>query len=60
MTQSKMTISFLLKLIFLVFSKKNKGLGLVKKFDQALIALKQDGTYQKIIDKYLLSSNRKL
>ena len=46
--------------VFLVFSKKNKGLGLVKKFDQALIALKQDGTYQKIIDKYLLSSNRKL
>jgi polar amino acid transport system substrate-binding protein len=44
--------------VFVVFSKKNKDNGLVKKFDQALFTIKQDGTYQKILDKYLSNSNR--
>jgi polar amino acid transport system substrate-binding protein len=44
--------------VFLVFSKKIKEKGLVKIFDQALLTLKQNGTYQTILDKYLLNSNQ--
>lgn len=39
--------------VYLIFSKNMQVSGLVKKFDIALAALRQEGTYQLIIDKYL-------
>jgi polar amino acid transport system substrate-binding protein len=38
---------------------KGKNQVLLKKFDQGLVKLKQDGTYQKIVNKYLDSSATK-
>jgi len=42
--------------VFLIFSKELKDSGLVEKFDQALLNMHQDGTYQRILDKYLLET----
>lgn len=40
--------------VYLVFSKKLKESGIVDKFEIALEQMKLDGTYQKILDNYLL------
>lgn len=40
--------------VFLVFSKKWEKNGVLDKFEVALKKIKADGTYQKIIDKYLV------
>ncbi len=40
--------------MFLAFRKNNpKNIELVKKFEKAIQSMKKDGTYQKILDKYL-------
>jgi len=44
--------------VFLVFSKKHNDTGLINEFDRVLSIMKQDGTYQKIFDKYLSSSTK--
>jgi len=46
--------------VFIVLSKKLDERGLIEKFDQALLMMKQDGTYQRILDKYLLDYNQSL
>lgn len=43
--------------VFLIFSKKHNNSDLIEQFNQALINLKQNGTYQRIFDKYLTDSN---
>lgn len=37
---------------YLIFSKQNVSKDVVTKFDTALVAMKQDGTYEKIASKY--------
>ncbi len=46
--------------VFIVFSKELEESGLIEKFDHALLMMKQDGTYQKTLDKYLSTSSMQL
>ncbi len=46
--------------VFIVLSKDLEERGIIKKFEQALLMMKQDGTYQKILDKYLSTSSEQL
>ena len=39
--------------VFLVFSQQHQDSGLIEQFNRVLFQMKQDGTYQRIFDKYL-------
>ena len=44
---------------YIVFSKKNDKKSILDKFNSALKKMKEDGSYQKIVDAFILASSQK-